>query len=133
MGAIVPLGLRASGGTILAVSPKVETFSNPAPERDYTVFHTCPEFTSVCPKTGQPDFGTIELEYVPDKLCIELKSLKLYYVGFRDEGIFYEAVTNRILDELSAACEPRWMRVTGRFNVRGGISSVIVAETGPRP
>ena len=115
------------------MSPKVETFPNPAPERDYTIAHTCPEFTSVCPKTGQPDFGTIDLEYVPDRLCIELKSLKLYYVGFRNEGIFFEAVTNRILDELSAACEPRWMRVTGRFNVRGGISSVIVAETGPRP
>ena len=115
------------------MSPKVETFPNPAPERDYTIAHTCPEFTSVCPKTGQPDFGTIDLEYVPDRLCIELKSLKLYYVGFRDEGIFYEAVTNRILDELSAACEPRWMRVTGRFNVRGGIGSVIVAETGARP
>ena len=133
MGAIVPLGWRAAAGTILPVSPKVETFANPAPEREYTIAHSCPEFTSVCPKTGQPDFGTIELEYVPDRACIELKSLKLYYVGFRDEGIFYEAVTNRILDELSAACEPRWMRVTGRFNVRGGISSVIVAETGPKP
>ena len=115
------------------MSPKVETFANPAPEREYTVVHSYPEFTSTCPKTGQPDFGSIKLEYVPDKLCIELKSLKLYYVGFRDEGIFYEAVTNRILDELSAACKPRWMRVTGRFNVRGGIGSVIVAETGPRP
>ena len=133
MGAIVPLGWLWGAGTILAVSPKVETFANPAPERDYTVAHSCPEFTSICPKTGQPDFGTIDLEYVPDKLCIELKSLKLYYVGFRDEGIFYEAVTNRILDELSDACKPRWMRITGRFNVRGGISSVIVAETGPAP
>lgn len=95
--------------------------------------HTCPEFTSVCPKTGQPDFATIDLEYVPGPLCIELKSLKLYYYGFRNEGIYFEAVTNRILEELSAACQPKWMRVTGRFNVRGGISSVIVAETGPRP
>lgn len=109
---------------------ELETFPNPAPGRDYLIAHTCPEFTSVCPKTGQPDFGTIELEYVPDELCLELKSLKLYYFGFRNEGIFYEAVTNRILDELSAACKPRWMRVTGRFNVRGGISSVVVAETG---
>ena len=107
----------------------IETFSNPAPGRDYTICHTCPEFTSVCPKTGQPDFATIDLEYIPDQLCIELKSLKLYYYSFRNEGIYYEAVTNRLLDELSAACKPRWMRVTGRFNVRGGISSVVVAET----
>lgn len=115
------------------VTPKVETFPNPAPERDYLITHTCPEFTSVCPKTGQPDFATIELEFVPDKLCIELKSLKLYYHGFRNEGIYFEAVINRILDELGAACSPRWMRVTGRFNVRGGIASVIVAESGKRP
>jgi 7-cyano-7-deazaguanine reductase len=112
--------------------PDLETFPNPKPERDYTIVHSCPEFTSVCPKTGQPDFATIDLEYVPDKLCIELKSLKLYYYGFRNEGIYFEAVINRILDELSAACSPRWMRVTGRFNVRGGISSVVVAETGKR-
>ncbi len=106
----------------------VETFPNPAPGRDYTIAHTCPEFTSVCPKTGQPDFGTIELEYVPDRLCLELKSLKLYFVGFRNEGIFYEAVVNRILDDLVAVCKPRWMRVTGRFNIRGGISSDVTAE-----
>ncbi|MFQ3668679.1 MAG: preQ(1) synthase [Fimbriimonadaceae bacterium] len=111
----------------------LETFPNPAPGRDYLIRHVCPEFTSVCPKTGQPDFATIELEYVPDQRCLELKALKLYYFSFRNEGIFYEAVTNRLLEELSAACQPRWMRVTGRFNVRGGISSVIVAETGPRP
>lgn len=111
----------------------VETFPNPAPHRDYTITHVCAEFTSVCPKTGQPDFATIELEYVPDSLCLELKSLKLYYFSFRDQGIFYEAVTNRLLDELVEACRPRWMRVTGRFNVRGGIGSVVVAETGPRP
>jgi 7-cyano-7-deazaguanine reductase len=114
------------------VSAKVETFPNPAPARDYAITHTCPEFTSVCPKTGQPDFATIDVEYVPDELCIELKSLKLYYVGFRNEGIYFEAVINRILDELSEACKPRWMRVTGRFNVRGGIGSVVVAETGNR-
>lgn len=95
--------------------------------------HICPEFTSVCPKTGLPDFATIELEYIPESTCVELKSLKYYYHSFRDQGIFYEAVTNRLLDELSAACAPRWMRVTGRFAVRGGISSVIVAETGPKP
>lgn len=108
--------------------PQIETFPNPAPQRDYTITHTCPEFTSVCPVTGLPDFATIELEYIPDQLCIELKSLKLYYFGFRNEGIFYEAVTNRILDELVAACQPRYMKVTGRFNVRGGIASVVIAE-----
>lgn len=110
----------------------LETFPNPAPHRDYTITHTFPEFTSVCPKTGLPDFAVIDLEYIPDQTCIELKSLKYYYHSFRDQGIFYEAVTNRLLDELAAACKPRWMRVTGRFAVRGGISSVIVAETGPR-
>ncbi|MCB8932056.1 MAG: preQ(1) synthase [Fimbriimonadaceae bacterium] len=111
----------------------VETFPNPAPQRDYRITHVCPEFTSVCPKTGQPDFATITLEYVPDALCLELKALKLYYYGFRNEGIFYEAVVNRILDELGAACSPRWMRVTGEFNVRGGIGSTVVAETGAPP
>lgn len=111
----------------------IETFPNPAPARNYTIEHTTDEFTSVCPKTGQPDFASIDLEYIPDSLCIELKSLKLYYYSFRNEGIFYEAVTNRILDELSASCQPRWMRVTGHFNIRGGIASVITAETGPKP
>lgn len=106
----------------------VETFPNPALDRDYTITHTCPEFTSLCPKTGQPDFATIELEYVPDMLCLELKSLKFYYYGYRDQGIYFEAVTNRILDELWASCEPRFMRVTARFNVRGGITSVISVE-----
>lgn len=113
--------------------PILETFPNPAPQRDYVISHTCPEFTSVCPKTGQPDFATIELDYVPDQVCIELKSLKLYYYSFRDQGIFYEGVVNRLLDELSGACPSRWMRVTGKFAVRGGISSVIVAESGQRP
>ncbi len=108
---------------------QLETFPNPAPQRDYTIEHVCPEFTSVCPKTGQPDFATITLEYIPEALCIELKSLKLYYCSFRNEGIYFEAVVNRILDDLSAVCEPRWMRVTGEFNVRGGISSVVTAET----
>jgi len=111
----------------------VETFPNPAPHRDYVITHICPEFTSVCPKTGQPDFATIELEYIPDQLCLELKALKLYYYSFRNEGIYYEAVTNRLLDELAATCSPRWMRITANFNVRGGIESVIVAETGPQP
>jgi 7-cyano-7-deazaguanine reductase len=112
--------------------PDIETFPNPKPERSYTITHSCPEFTSLCPKTGNPDFATIDLEYVPDKLCIELKSLKLYYVAFRNEGIYFEAVINQILDELSSACKARWMRVTGHFNVRGGISSVVVAEMGTR-
>jgi 7-cyano-7-deazaguanine reductase len=111
----------------------LETFPNPAPNRPYVIRHTCPEFTSVCPKTGQPDFATIDLEYIADETCIELKSLKLYYYSFRNEGIYYEAVTNRLLDELSAACAPRWMRITAQFNVRGGVGSVLVAETGPYP
>lgn len=111
----------------------LETFPNPAPARNYLIVHSTPEFTSVCPKTGQPDFADIELSYVPDELCLELKSLKLYYYSFRNEGIYYEAVINRLLNELSAACSPRWMRVTGRFNVRGGFGSTVVAETGPKP
>jgi 7-cyano-7-deazaguanine reductase len=112
----------------------LETFENPSPHRDYTITHTCPEFSSVCPKTGQPDFATIEVAYIPDKLCLELKALKLYYYSFRNEGIYYEGVVNRILEELQAACEPRWMRITGDFNVRGGIGSVIMAETsGTKP
>lgn len=111
----------------------LETFANPAPHRDYTITHSCPEFTSVCPKTGQPDFATIELSYIPDRLCIELKSLKLYYYSFRNEGIYYEGVANKLMDELTEVCKPRWMRITGTFNVRGGIASVIVAETGPKP
>lgn len=108
----------------------LETFPNPAPHRDYVITHECPEFTSVCPKTGQPDFATIELEYIPDELCLELKALKLYYYSFRNEGIYYEAVVNRLLDEMAEACKPRYMRVTGNFNVRGGISSIITAEVG---
>jgi 7-cyano-7-deazaguanine reductase len=105
----------------------IEVFENPRPERDYTITHTCPEFTSVCPITGLPDFGTIAIEYVPDRLCVELKSLKYYLFGFRQKGIFYEAVINQILDDLVESCHPRRMTVTGDFNVRGGISSRIVA------
>jgi 7-cyano-7-deazaguanine reductase len=105
----------------------LETFPNPEPRRDYTIVHTCPEFTSVCPKTGQPDFGTIRITYVPDRTCVELKSLKLYLFGFRDQGIFFEAVTNRILDDLVEALQPRSLTVEGSFNVRGGISSVVRA------
>ena len=106
----------------------LETFPNPKPDRDYTIQIECPEFTSVCPVTGQPDFGTIRIQYTPDKSCIELKSLKLYIQSFRQEGIFYEAVTNAILDDLVDACAPRRMTVTGDFNVRGGIGTVIAAE-----
>jgi 7-cyano-7-deazaguanine reductase len=106
----------------------VETFENPAPGRDYEIVHTAPEFTSVCPKTGQPDFGTIVVSYVPDRACLELKSLKLYLGGYRDTGAFYEAVVNRILDDLVVSCAPRRMEVRGEFRVRGGISSVVAAR-----
>lgn len=106
----------------------LETFENATPERDYTIRIEVPEFTCLCPKTGQPDFATILIEYVPDRLCVELKSLKLYIWSFRDQGAFHEAVTNQILDELAAACGPRFMRITAEFNVRGGIYTTVVAE-----
>jgi 7-cyano-7-deazaguanine reductase len=106
----------------------LEVFENGYPDRDYTILHTAPEFTSVCPKTGQPDFAVINLEYVPDKLCIELKSLKLYLNSFRNDGIYFENVTNRILDDLVEVTKPRYMLLTADFNVRGGISSTIRAE-----
>ncbi|NCO41921.1 MAG: NADPH-dependent 7-cyano-7-deazaguanine reductase QueF [Armatimonadetes bacterium CG_4_10_14_3_um_filter_66_18] len=109
-------------------SRTLETFPNPNPERDYVIKFDCPEFTSVCPKTGQPDFGAIRVEYTPDELCLELKAFKLYLWSYREAGIFYEAVTNQILDDLVAACQPRWMKVTGDFNVRGGISAVVEVE-----
>lgn len=109
-------------------SREIETFPNPRPERDYTIDMDCPEFTSVCPKTGQPDFGTIRISYVPDQQCIELKSLKLYLWSYRERGIFYEAVTNQILDDLVAACAPRRMTVVGDFKVRGGIGTVVSIE-----
>jgi 7-cyano-7-deazaguanine reductase len=105
----------------------IETFPNPRPERDYEIAITCPEFTSVCPKTGLPDFGEIRILYVPDQRCLELKSLKYYLIGFRNRGIFYEHVTNQILDDLVAACQPRRMTVTGDFSVRGGIETVVTA------
>jgi len=104
---------------------ELKTFPNPRPGREFTITHTCPEFTSVCPMTGQPDFGTIEVSYVPDELCVELKSLKLYLFSFRQRGIYYEAVTNQILDDLVAAMSPLRITVEGRFNVRGGIGSVV--------
>jgi 7-cyano-7-deazaguanine reductase len=106
----------------------LETFSNPAPHRDYQIHMDIPEFSCLCPKTGQPDFAVLTLDYVADKLCVELKSLKLYIWSFRDEGHFHEAVTNRILDDLVKATKPRYMRLTARFNVRGGIFTDVVAE-----
>jgi 7-cyano-7-deazaguanine reductase len=108
-------------------SSSLETFPNPAADRDYEIAIRCPEFTSVCPKTGLPDFGEIRITYVPDLRCIELKALKYYLIGFRDRGIFYEAVTNQILEDLVAACSPRRMTVVGAFSVRGGISTTVTA------
>ena len=112
----------------LPLETELETFANPKPDRDYTIEINCPEFTSVCPKTGQPDFGTIHISYVPDQNCIELKSLKLYVGSFRQQCIYYEAVTNRILDDLVASCAPKHMTVVGNFNVRGGIGTTVTAE-----
>lgn len=107
---------------------RLQTFPNPNPERDFRIHMEIPEFTCLCPMTGQPDFATLRLDYVPDRLCLELKSLKLYLWSFRDQGAFHEAVTNRILGALATATRPRFMRLTARFNVRGGIYTTIVAE-----
>ena len=109
-------------------SSRLETFPNPQSSRDYLIHMEIPEFTCLCPKTGQPDFATLLLDYVPDKTCVELKSLKLYVWSFRDQGAFHEAVTNRILDDLAGATRPRFMRLTARFYVRGGIFTTVVAE-----
>ena len=109
-------------------SKTLETFPNPAPERDYRIHMEIPEFTCVCPMTGQPDFATLTLEYVADELCVELKSLKLYIWSYRDEGAFHEAVTNRILDDLVRATQPRYLRLEAKFNVRGGITTTVTAE-----
>lgn len=106
----------------------LETFQNPKPEREYEIRFECPEFTCLCPRTGQPDFAVIRIRYVPDRLCVELKSLKLYLWAFRDEGHFHEAVTNRILDDLVRAIAPRRMTVEGDFNVRGGIHTTVTAS-----
>ena len=106
----------------------LETFENQYPEREYEIEISCPEFTCVCPKTGQPDFATITLNYVPEKLCIELKSLKLYMFSYRDEGAFHEHVTNKILDDIVDACKPIRAQVTGDFNLRGGIKTVVKAN-----
>jgi 7-cyano-7-deazaguanine reductase len=114
--------MPAMAGAIL------ETFPNPQPGRDYEIEVRCPEFTSVCPKTGLPDFGEIVIRYVPDQACLELKALKYYLIEFRNKGIFYEAVTNQVLDDLVAACRPRRMTVTGDFSARGGIKTVVTAK-----
>ena len=113
---------------MVRASKALETFPNPAPERDYAIRMQIPEFTCLCPKTGQPDFATLYLDYVPDKSCVELKSLKLYIWSFRNEGKFHEAVTNEILDDLVGATNPRFMRLTARFYVRGGIFTTVAAE-----
>jgi 7-cyano-7-deazaguanine reductase len=107
---------------------ELETFVSPEVDRDYTIRIQIPEFTCLCPRTGQPDFATLDLEYVPDRLCVELKSLKLYVWSFRDRGAFHEAITNEIVDHLDAALHPRFLRLTARFNVRGGIYTTVVAE-----
>ena len=113
-------------------APALETFPNPRPERDYEISITCPEFTSMCPKTGLPDFGTIRIRYTPGDACIELKALKYYLLHYRSQGIFYEAATNRILDDLVAACRPRRMTVVGDFTARGGITTRVTAEYAAR-
>jgi len=117
------------GGKPTALPTKtLETFDNPNPNRDFHIHMEIPEFTCLCPKTGQPDFATILLDYIPDAHCVELKSLKLYMWSFRDEGCFHEAVTNRILDDLVSATQPKFMRVTAKFYVRGGVFTNVVAE-----
>jgi 7-cyano-7-deazaguanine reductase len=111
----------------MSSAPSIETFPNPRPGREFEIDIRCPEFTSVCPRTGLPDFGEIRITYVPDQRCIELKALKYYMIGFRNRGIFYEAVTNQILDDLVAACQPRRMTVVGDFSVRGGMKTLVTA------
>jgi 7-cyano-7-deazaguanine reductase len=108
----------------------LDTFPNPQPERPYTIAFRCPEFTCVCPKTGQPDFAEIRIRYQPKDRCVELKSLKLYLWGYRDVGAFHEAVTNRIADDLERLCAPHWLEVVGDFNVRGGIYTVVTVQRG---
>ena len=108
----------------------IDTFPNPRPDRDYQIEIRCPEFTSMCPKTGLPDFGEIVIRYTPDRTCIELKSLKYYFLEYRNKGIFYEAATNQILDDLVAVCQPRQMTVTGAFSARGGITTNVTAAYG---
>ena len=112
----------------MATPATLETFPNPRPERDFEIAIDCPEFTSMCPKTGLPDFGTIRIRYVPDQLCLELKALKYYLLEYRNRGIFYESATNQILDDLVAACRPRRMTVVGDFTARGGITTKVTAD-----
>jgi 7-cyano-7-deazaguanine reductase len=112
----------------MAKKPAFELFDNPRPGRDYTITIRVPEFTSVCPKTGQPDYGTITIEYIPGKVCIELKSLKMYMQSYRNQGVFYERLTNDILDDLVKACKPRWMKVTSQFTPRGGITTDVTVQ-----
>ena len=114
-------------------SRKIETFPNPQPGRDYVIAMECPEFTCLCPRTGQPDFATIRIRYVPDRLCMELKSLKLYLWSYRNEGAFHEAVVNQMLDDLTGACKPRFMEVVGDFLIRGGIHTTVRATVGIDP
>lgn len=114
-------------------SREIATWKNEHPSRIYRIVHDCPEFTCLCPMTGQPDFGEFRIEYVPGERCLELKSLKLYLWSYREEGIFHETATNRILEDLVRAAEPRWMRVVGEFNVRGGIGTTVIAEHGEMP
>lgn len=109
-------------------STTLDSFANPNPERDYTIHIDTPEFTCLCPLTGQPDFASIEVQYVPDRLCLELKALKLYFWSYRDQGAFHEAVTNQILSDLAAAIAPRFMRISAEFNVRGGVYTRVVVE-----
>ncbi len=111
----------------------LETFENPQPDRDYLIEHVAEEFTSVCPKTGQPDYGTVSLQYVPGAMCVELKSLKMYLQAYRNEGIFYEAVTNQIADDLKEAMDPVWMLIRTDWRGRGGIRSTISVEVGTHP
>ena len=113
---------------VAAGAEPIETFPNPCPRRDYTIEIVCPEFTSLCPKTGQPDFGTITFTYIPDGSCVELKSLKLYLQSYRNQGAFYETVVNRLLDDFVAACSPRRCRVVGAFTPRGGITTSVTCE-----
>jgi len=117
-------------GARMSTSPskELETFDNPHPDRDYTIRIRMPEFTCLCPKTGQPDFAELELEYVPEQRCVELKALKMYVWSFRDEGAFHEDVTNQILNKLVEVCSPRFMRLTAEFNVRGGVYTTVVVE-----
>jgi 7-cyano-7-deazaguanine reductase len=110
---------------------RIEVFDNKYPERDYFITHVDEEYTSVCPKTGLPDFGTITIQYIPDRLCLELKALKYYFLEFRNAGIFYEAVVNQILDDLVEACQPRYMEITGNFTTRGGMHSTVKAVHDP--